>query len=49
MPFAKIMKKYDKAAKLRLGPVYLKEIERSYFAISNKVSITCSCTDYPSL
>lgn len=35
--FAKIMKKYDKAVKQRLGSVYLKEVERSYFITSNKV------------
>lgn len=37
--FAKIMKKYDKAVKLRLSPVYLKEVERSYFATSSKVKM----------
>lgn len=36
--FAKIMKKYDKAVKQRLGSVYLKEVERSYFITSNKIS-----------
>ncbi|CAM6021947.1 unnamed protein product [Sphagnum balticum] len=36
--FAKILKKYDKVAKWNLAPMYIKEVERSYFASSDKVT-----------
>ncbi|XP_073385154.1 phosphate transporter PHO1 [Physcomitrium patens] len=36
--FAKIMKKYDKVVKHKLGPVYIREVERSYFATSDTVT-----------
>jgi SPX domain protein involved in polyphosphate accumulation len=36
--FAKILKKYDKVVKWNLAPVYIKEVERSYFASSDKVT-----------
>ena len=35
--FAKIMKKYDKVVRQKFGPVYIREVERSYFASSDKV------------
>jgi len=35
--FAKIMKKYDKVVRQKFGPVYIKEVEQSYFAASEKV------------
>lgn len=35
--FAKILKKYDKVVKWKLGPLYIREVERSYFATSDKV------------
>lgn len=35
--FAKIMKKYDKVVKHKLRPLYLKEVERTYFASSDEV------------
>lgn len=35
--FAKIMKKYDKVVRQKFGPVYIKEVEQSYFATSDKV------------
>ncbi|KAG0558028.1 hypothetical protein KC19_11G174000, partial [Ceratodon purpureus] len=36
--FAKIMKKYDKVVRHKFGPVYIREVERSYFASSDKVT-----------
>ncbi|CAN5951468.1 unnamed protein product [Sphagnum jensenii] len=36
--FAKILKKYDKVVKWNLAPMYIKEVERSYFASSDKVT-----------
>ncbi|KAG0563848.1 hypothetical protein KC19_8G064200 [Ceratodon purpureus] len=36
--FAKIMKKYDKVGKHRFGPLYIREVEHSYFATSDKVT-----------
>jgi SPX domain protein involved in polyphosphate accumulation len=35
--FAKILKKYDKVTKRNLAPMYIKEVECSYFASSEKV------------
>jgi SPX domain protein involved in polyphosphate accumulation len=35
--FAKILKKYDKVTKRNLAPMYIKEVECSYFASSDKV------------
>jgi hypothetical protein len=35
--FAKIMKKYDKVGRHRFGPLYIREVEHSYFATSDKV------------
>jgi len=35
--FAKIMKKYDKVVRQKFGPLYIKEVEQSYFATSDKV------------
>lgn len=40
--FAKIMKKYDKAAKHRVGLFYIKEVERSHFASSDVVYVKFS-------
>lgn len=40
--FAKIMKKYDKAAKHRVGLFYIKEVERSHFASSDVVHVKFS-------
>jgi SPX domain protein involved in polyphosphate accumulation len=42
--FAKILKKYDKVVKWNLAPMYIKEVERSYFASSDKVGMQCACT-----
>ncbi|CAK9274625.1 unnamed protein product [Sphagnum jensenii] len=36
--FAKILKKYDKVTKRNLAPMYIKEVECSYFASSDKVT-----------
>jgi len=36
--FAKIMKKYDKVVRQKFGPLYIKEVEQSYFATSDKVT-----------
>lgn len=41
--FAKIMKKYDKVVKHKLGPVYIREVERSYFATSDTVRELNAC------
>jgi hypothetical protein len=47
--FAKIMKKYDKVVRHKFGPVYIREVERSYFASSDKVRkdelafVNCLC------
>ena len=35
--FAKIMKKYDKVGRHSYGPLYIREVESSYFATSDKV------------
>jgi len=35
--FAKIMKKYDKVTGWHLAPIYMKEVESSYFVVSKKV------------
>lgn len=35
--FAKIMKKYDKVVRHRVGSFYIKDVERSYFASSDVV------------
>lgn len=40
--FAKIMKKYDKAAKHRVGLFYIKEVEHSHFASSDVVHVKFS-------
>lgn len=38
--FAKIMKKYDKVVRQKFRPLYIKEVEQSYFATSDKVQVS---------